>query len=109
MMSVLCQRAASRPVLFVKGAPEAVLERCTQVGCSEEVTEPQSCTARGRIVDAETLDPDLTATEMEWMYPADRTAVQSSGRHDVTAKGVVLRSRNCVSFASLGGCFPIGL
>ena len=31
MMSVLAQRTASRPILFCKGAPEAVLGRCTQV------------------------------------------------------------------------------
>lgn len=44
MMSVLCQKAASRPVLFVKGAPETVLERCTQASasiivCSKNATE----------------------------------------------------------------------
>lgn len=30
MMSTLCQRAGGRPMLFVKGAPEAILDRCTQ-------------------------------------------------------------------------------
>ena len=30
MMSTLCHRGGTRPVFFVKGAPESVIERCIQ-------------------------------------------------------------------------------
>lgn len=31
MMSVLCHRGGTRPVLFVKGSPESVIEQCSHV------------------------------------------------------------------------------
>ena len=105
LLSVVVQHAAEQPLLVTKGAPEAVIQRCSLVRADQE-TRPIDAAEHGRLaklVDSASADGYrlvavasrlLAATELS--TPADgapaRVDDPASLEHDLVFEGVILFS-----------------